>query len=185
MKKVIYSSSSGLFKSFLYLNSRRLRHGNSQQHLGHLVDDQLCDQLFILLHMLANQRHWTVHHLQRQKTNRPQLKCKNSPTRWQDVTSYSEFLYSDPQVILVIRLCVDTRDESFSVDHMFVGVRNKLYSPVATTVWRIQRSVWRKLRVSVFSGGLGALAINHINRSEKRCFSLFLYMCVHISFTTV
>lgn len=47
----------------MYLDRGGLRCGNSQQHLGHLVDDQLCDQLFVFLHVLTNQRHGAVHHL--------------------------------------------------------------------------------------------------------------------------
>ncbi len=53
----------------LYLDRGRLRCGDSQQHLGHLVDHQLCDQLFIFLHVLADQRHGAVHHLERQKNS--------------------------------------------------------------------------------------------------------------------
>lgn len=48
----------------MYLDTGRLRRWNSQQHLGHLVDNQLCDQLFIFLHVLTNQWHGAVHHLQ-------------------------------------------------------------------------------------------------------------------------
>lgn len=46
-----------------YLDWRWRRRGNSQQHLGHLMEDHLCDQLPVLLNVFANQRHRAVHHL--------------------------------------------------------------------------------------------------------------------------
>lgn len=57
----------------MYLHRGWLRCGNSQQHVGHLVDDQLCDQLFVFLHMLTNQRHGAVHHLQGQQNSQSGL----------------------------------------------------------------------------------------------------------------
>lgn len=73
----------------MYLDRGGLRCGHSQKHLGHLIDDQLCDQLLILLHVLTDQWHGAVHHLQRQKKSQPRcsggfsmaLKCYC--TRWQ------------------------------------------------------------------------------------------------------
>lgn len=66
-----------LFKTprcrWTYLDGGRLRCGNSQQHLGHLVDDQLRNQLSVLLHVLPYQGHGAVHHLQGRRKNRVKL----------------------------------------------------------------------------------------------------------------
>lgn len=84
----------------MYLDRGGLRCGNSQQHVGHLVDDQLCYQLFIFLHMLTNQRHGAVHHLQRQKNGQSgscmatEIELNQSSTRWQWYISYK---CSDPK----------------------------------------------------------------------------------------
>lgn len=49
---------------FRHLSVGGLRRGDAEQSKGHLIEDQISDELPILFHMLTNQRHGAVHHLQ-------------------------------------------------------------------------------------------------------------------------
>lgn len=49
---------------FRHLSVGGLRRGDAEQSKGHLIEDQISDELLILFHMLTDQRHGAVHHLQ-------------------------------------------------------------------------------------------------------------------------